>query len=260
MPPWLSSPTPSAAQAGFRFGDRGTHTSRTLMLVELRDLLAATAADAKREDYLHAILDENVLGKPTLSSRRLTSQRLCELYALDPAVPIFRILRRLWLADEAGRPLIALLCALARDPLLRASAPAVLDLIPGAELVRATLTSALRTATGSRLNDAILDKVARNAGSSWCQSGHLLGRVRKIRQRVVPTPAALAFAAWLGEQEGGAGEDLLRTPWAQVLDQSPATLLELALRGKNLGLIHARSGGNLIEIDASGLDPLARRN
>ena len=48
------------------------------------------------------------------------------------------------------------------------------------------------TEVGSRLNDAILDKVARNAGSSWSQSGHLQGRVRKIRLRVDPTvgPAA----------------------------------------------------------------------
>ena len=191
-------PTEELSKAGFRFGDKGTHTSRTIMLSELSDLLATEPIDAERTEYASAIIDDNILGKQTMATRRLTNQRLGELYGLNRRLPLFRTLRRLWAIDEDGRPLMALLCALARDPLLRSTAKSVLDLPVGAELVRASVLSGIRDAVGSRLNDSILDKVARNAGSSWSQSGHLKGRVRKIRQRVTPTPGAVALALWMG--------------------------------------------------------------
>ena len=76
-------------------------------------------------------------------------------------------------------PLVTrLLAALARDPLLMASAPAILTLAPGTEMFRQAMRDALRSAVGDRLNDATLDKVIRNAASSWTQSGHLRGRGR----------------------------------------------------------------------------------
>ena len=252
----ISMPETELELAGFRFGEKGTHTSRTMMLVELTDLLAALPATATRENYAEAIVEDNVLGKQTASTRRLSNQRLGELYGLSQSVPVFRVLRRLWDIDEQGRPLIALLCALARDPLLRASAQAVLPMPVGGELTRSSMTTAIRAATGNRFNEAILDKVARNAGSSWSQSGHLQGRVRKIRQEVRPTPGPVAFALWLGSVNGFAGEDLLRTWWARVLDQSPVELLDLALRAKQLGLIKASAGGGVVEIDVSPLNSM----
>jgi len=239
---------------GFRFGEKGTHTSRTMMLAELDELLEAVPADAPHEAYVSAIVDENVLGKQTLSSRRITAQRLRELYGLEARLPVFRVLRRLWAIDAPGRPQLAVLVALARDPLLRSTAPVVLALPVGAELVRASFLDALRQAVGPRLNEAVLDKVARNAASSWSQSGHLKGRVRKIRQRVTPTPGSLALALWLGTREGLAGKALLESRWARVLDRTGTELLPVALAAKQQGLVHARAGGGVVEIDASRLD------
>ncbi len=249
-------PCETATRAGLRFGDKGTHTSRTIMLAELTDLLAALPDSATRDDYAMAIIDENVLGKNTASTRRLTNQRLGELYGLDPKIPIFRVLRRLWAIDTVGRPLLALLCALGRDPLLRATAPSVLSLNPGEELVRSAFTEAVKMSTGDRLNESILDKVIRNAGSSWVQSGHLEGRVRKIRRRVEPTPGALAFALWLGSLFSIAGKELLTTPWTSVLDRAPGALHDLVLRAKQLRLLQAYIGGDVIEIDPTVLDPV----
>ena len=98
--------------------------------------------------------------------------------------------------------------------------------------------------------------MARNAASSWSQSGHLEGRVRKIRQEVRPTPGSVAYAIWLGSLHDLAGEDLLRTPWARVLDQSPIELLDLALRAKQIGLLNASAGGGVVAIDALPLDSI----
>ena len=253
-------PPESTIRAGFRFGDRGTHTSRTIMLAELDDLFAAVDPDAVGSDYVAAIVDENLLGKATIATRRSTGQRMRELYALEPRIPVFRVLRRLWQIDIPGRPLLAMLCALARDPLLRSTAPAVLALPVGVELVRSRFLDDIRQAVGARLNEAVLDKVARNAASSWAQSGHLQGRMRKIRTRVVPTPGCLAMALWLGALEGLAGRALFDCSWARVLDSTGPELLPVALQAKQLGLIHARAGGGVIEIDARLLDPVAARS
>ena len=246
--------------AGFRWGHRGTHTSRTIMLEELRAVLGHTQPDAMREDYLAAILDENCLGKRTVATRKLSSQRLSELYGLDPAIPLFRIMRRCWLADQAGRALMALLLALARDPLLRASAPPILRMKPGEELARQQLIEALGRATGSRLSESTLDKVVRNAASSWTQSGHLKGHGRKIRQRVAPTAVTTAYALLLGHMVGLRGAALLDSLWAQVLDSSTGELAHLATDARRMGFLDMSQSGGVIDISFSRLlEPEKRR-
>jgi hypothetical protein len=249
----------SAAGRGFRFGSLGTHTSRTLMLHEISSVFASVPPNAARMDHAAAIIGDNCLGKTTASTRRATNQRLGELYALDPAVPLFRVLRRLWDADRAGRPLLALLAALARDPLLAATAPAVVPLAPGAELVRDGLRSSLWDQTRDRLNPAVLDKVVRNAASSWAQSGHLEGRTFKRRRRVEPTAVTLAFAIWLAHEVGFRGAELLTSGWTQVIDCPPPRGRDLAIDAKRLGLIDVRSAGDVLAIDLDRLDPLRGR-
>lgn len=238
----------AAERGGFRFGERGTHTSRTMMLAELRALFAVTNDEALRKDYAAAIVEENCLGKPTVATRRLTNQRLGELYGLDPHYTIFRILRRLWAIDEPGRPLLALLVALARDPLLLATAPAVLALAVGAEFQRAPVQAALREATGERLNDEVIAKVVRNVASSWAQSGHLQGRTFKKRRAVQATPASVALALYLGHTVGLPAEALLTSGWIMALDCPPSLATALALDAKRRGLIDLRMGAGVFEI------------
>src|SRR4051812_284428 len=61
----------------------GAHTSRTMMLAELRTLLASTLEEATRDHYRHAVLEDNVLGKRSTSSRQRSFRYLRELYGLD---------------------------------------------------------------------------------------------------------------------------------------------------------------------------------
>lgn len=225
------------------------------MLAELDELLNALPEDANHAAYTDAVIFDNALGKATVASRHHSRQHLRELYGCDPRLPIFRVLRRLWVLDEPGRPLLALLAALARDPVLRATAPAVLPLPAGAELVRSTFIEIIRTGTGDRFKEAVLDKIARNAASSWSQSGHLRGRMRKLRRRVEPTPGSLAFAVWLGTQEDIGGPAALASRWAQVLDSTTPELTEVARRARRLGLLDLRIGGGIFEVSADALDP-----
>ena len=211
-------------------------------------LLESLSMVAGRHDYLAAIIENNALGKQTAATRKLTAQRLTELYALESGVPLFRVLRRFWQDDVPGRPLLALLCALARDPLLRATAEPVISMFSGEELSRQKITDAIRSAVGGRLNDATLDKVVRNVSSSWTQSGHLQGRTRKFRQLVRPTPLTTAYALMLGYLEGQRGGRLFETPWTRVLDASPADLRTIATEAKRLSGLDLKAAGDVIDV------------
>lgn len=225
------------------------------MFAELSTLLEACQPGLSAEGYAAAIINDNLLGKPTASTRRLTAQRLSELYGLDPGIPLFRVLTRLWDMDKPGRPLLALLGAMARDPLLRSSSQIILATPEGTEFSRSDLLEKLAHEVGDRLNESVLNKVARNLGSSWTQSGHLVGRVRKVRRPVQPTPAAVAFAMWLGIQEGYRDRALLTTVWARVLDRTETGILAFAQEAKRLGLMDVTVGGGIIILDAPDLDP-----
>jgi hypothetical protein len=244
-----------AAKAGFRFGAKGTHTSRTMMLEDLTAVLEAVPADATRQTLVDAIIEENCLHKQTIATRKLSCQRMSELYSLDPTVPVFAALLRAWHASPAGRPLLALLCVIARDPLLAATIPAVIALPAGEEFRRDDMRRAIRTAVGERLNDSILDKVVRNAASSWTQSGHFDGRTLKRRQAVQATPASIAYALYLAHVSGFRGKDLFNNPWIAVLDCPPSIARELAQEAKRMRLLDLRTAGDVIEIGFRSLDP-----
>ncbi len=254
----ISGISERAEQIGFRFGAKGTHTSRTMMLTELSAALVAVREGASREDFAAEIIEGNCLGKVTTATRRLTNQRLGELYALDPDVPIFRVLRRLWATDETGRPLLALQCAIARDPLLAATVPAVLELTPGSELQRDAIRAALREVVDDRLSGATLEKVIRNVASSWAQSGHLVGRTFKKRTLVRPTPETVAFGLYLGYAAGFRGMQLFSTGWLSVLDCTPASARDMAIEAKRFGLIDLRISGEVVDLVLNRLDPLER--
>lgn len=240
--------TTSARNFGFRFGDKGTHTCRTTMLAELDLLFSHLDPESTRTEYANAIIEENVTGKRTVANRKLTNQRLGELYILDLKFPIFRTLRRLWDSNEHGRPLLALLCSLARDPLLRATAKPIYDLSVGNELARQQVTDAIRDVVGDRFNDKTLDKVVRNTSSSWTQSGHLQGRGRKIRRKINPTPAVTTFALLLGYLLGLRGVLLFKSPWCRILDTGHEELIALAGDAKRLGLLDLKHAGDVVEV------------
>jgi hypothetical protein len=243
----------SWTKAGFRFGDKGTHTSRTMMFKELASLLDDQELNAPREAYVSAIIEQNCLGKRTVSTRKLTCQRLSELYGLDPNIPLFRILRHLWQSDEKGRALLTFLTALARDPLLRVTSDVILEIKIGEELMRQKLTDALRQYVDNRLNTGTLNTTVRNISSSWTQSGHLKGRVRKIRQSVTPTPIVATYALVLGYILGVRGNGLFNTFWSKVLDTPQEELVSLATDAKRLGFLDLSQAGGVVEVSFNRL-------
>lgn len=230
------------------------------MFDELQQVLAAAPVEAKRQTYANAIIEENCLSKPTAATRRLTNQRLGELYGLDPSVEVFRVLRRLWNIEPEARRLLALLISIARDPLLAATAPSIVFMPVNAEFQRDSVKSALQAVVDGRLNDDTLNKVCRNTASTWAQSGHLEGRTFKKRRPVNATPAAAAFALYLAHAAGFRGSEIFSCAWIQVLDCDPSRARHLALEAKRIGLIDLRMAGEVVELNLSRLDPYSARS
>jgi hypothetical protein len=223
------------------------------MLDSLRTLLAACPAHAGPADYWRAILEDNVLGKKTVNSRQRTQRYMRELYALDAGALTFRALRDLWTADPEAQPLMAMLSALSRDPSLRATSSGVLPRAVGDVVTAIDLEDALMDRYPGNYSHAVANKVGRNAASSWTQSGHLSGRVRKARSRAVCRPPAVAYALLLGHLDGATGEGLFDSFWAQVLDASPDELHNQAFAASQRGWIDFRLGGGVTDVGFSRL-------
>lgn len=230
------------------------------MLSELRQLLAAVPPDATYDDFAHAIIEENALGKRTMATRKESLRRLRELYGLNPDLPLFRALRALWDANPDAQPMLAFLCASARDPILRAAAEMILATPAGDPVTPQMIEQETARAFPGRYNPTMLANIGRHAASSWQQAGHLQGRAKKTRAQAQAQPESTAYALLLGYLCGAGGEALFSTLWAQLLDASPHHLHDLARTAALHGWITLRSLGGVTEVDFPHLvpEPLAR--
>jgi hypothetical protein len=246
---WVAQPIPtSAIPFGFSLEPVGTHISRTMMLAELRLLLAACPNEAKLKDYYAAVVEDNVLLKPTVTTRRRSIRRLKELYRLDNQVLIFRVLRDLWDYDQLAQPLIALLCAIATDPLLRSTSDLILSLTPGEAVTPQMFETAVEENFHNRYSKSSLASIGRNVASSWQQSGHLIGKLHKIRARAESRPTAVTYALLLGYICGARGDMLFNTVWSRLIDTSLHELQAQTVAAAQQGWLEYRHAGAVTEI------------
>ena len=241
--------TPALESFGFKFSDGGAHISRTMMLSELEAVLAAVPAGSSPDAYRTAILGRNVLAKTTDSTRKKTLRHLRELYALDEAVPIFGLLRKLQAVDRgASLPLLAIQVAWSRDPLLRATTQPVLDAAVGDRVEKSSLVQAFEAVFPNQYSAATLTTSTRNAASSWAQAGHLAGHVKKIRQQVKPTTVAVTLALFLGQLAGYHGAEVFASPWVRLLDLGADRARAMALQAHRAGLLNLRAVGDVVDL------------
>jgi hypothetical protein len=228
----------------------GTNTSHTIVISALAALLEALPAGATHAEYERAALESNLLGKQTDGGRRRTFRYLKELYLLRPDALLFRALRDLWPDDPEARPLLAGLCAAARDAVFRASSAAIVRSGPGDALTSRDLADAVAEHFPSSYSENTLAKVGRNTFSSWEQTGHLVGsgRPTKVRTRATCRPSNVAYALLMGHLVGARGEGLFDTLWAQMLDQPKSHLFDLAVAASQRGLLEFRHGGGVVEV------------
>ncbi|MCW6004619.1 hypothetical protein K1W54_08485 [Micromonospora sp. CPCC 205371] len=228
----------------------GPSTSQTIMVSSLRRLLANLPPDALPDAYRAAVMDENVLGKQTVSAREWAFRQLRRFYALDPNSVLFRALRDLWDHEKSGQPLLAILCALARDPVLRATAQVIISTDAGGIVGPSEFEAAIEARFPGAYKENTRHTTAQKVASSWSQSGHLYQKKpgTKVRTRVRPTAAVTAYALMLGYLEGARGQALLDTLWVQMLDQPTSHLMDLAATASQFGMLEFRHAGGVVEI------------
>lgn len=231
---------------GMKLSGGGAHQSKTMMFCELEALMATGASTP--DEFRSATIKENAIGKATNTTRRLTFRHLASLYGLVEQPPLTKALLRMWKSDIQGRRLQALLVALARDPLMRETATVVINGSVGQSLQRPLFENIFLKTFPERFSEKTLRSLAQNCASSWTQSGHLKGPVKKLRQRVTPTPPTVALAALIATASGFGGPSILNSGWMMVLDLAPEQALDALRRAEAIGLVRVRSAGDVTEI------------
>lgn len=231
---------------GMKLSGGGAHQSKTIMFAELEALMGTGASTP--EQLRSAAIEENAIGKATSNTRRLTYRHMASLYGLGDQPPLTKTFMKIWKSDIQGRRLQALLVALARDPLLRETAPVVIAGSVGQTLQWPLFGEAFVAAFPERFSEKMLRSLAQNCASSWTQSGHLKGAVKKLRHRVTPTPPTVALAALIATASGFGGPSILSSVWMKVLDLAPEQALDALRRAEAIGLARVRSAGDVTEI------------
>lgn len=248
-------PAGRARGAAFGFSDRrsGGMMARSMMLSELTELLVGTSPTATRPDYQTAIVDENILGKATYSSRRKSATHLYELYGLDPGLALFRTLRRLADEDRESLPLLAVTCVYCRDAQLRGSFSLIESLSAGEILEPKRMQEQLEALFPERFSIAMKRSLAQNINTTWAAAGHLVGVRVKRKARPVARPAATAYAMFAGYLAGLRGETLLASEYGRLAGaESPLIVTHLTTASRH-GWLRFRQGGGVMEMDFSPL-------
>jgi hypothetical protein len=223
---------------GFNLKGRSSHNSRTIMLGELQKLLSYVyTPNAAKGDYLRAIIEENCLGKKSWSTRKISADHLVNLYSLDPSVVIFNSLCYFWRRDSIAQPLLALLCAYARDYVLQLAVPFILDVQKNSIIHKEPIEAYIEKVKPGCFSKSTLESTVRNILSTLTKSGHISGRTHKVRAAANASPGSVSYALFLGYLCGERGQSLFETEYARLLDCSFETMVELAEDASRSGWI-----------------------
>ncbi|NCO36988.1 MAG: hypothetical protein GW893_24415, partial [Armatimonadetes bacterium] len=177
---------------GFLLNPRGALTAGTIRLKELSLLIDSTSIEAPYEELRRIGVEENALLKDTHYTRVRAFRCLRDFYALDLQLPVYRVFRELWEHDSAERPLLALLLASAREPIIRATAPYILRRRAGDRVDPADLEEVLGAEFPGQYSETSLRRLGQHLASAYQQSGHLSGKVNKVRSKATSGPASTA--------------------------------------------------------------------
>lgn len=239
----------SVTPFGFSINRTGGHMARSMMLNEITILCKTLPLDATVEKYKSAIIDENVLGKPTFSSRQKSFRHLVELYTLNPSFSLFRIFRKFAEIDILSIPLLGMICAFCRDSQLRYSF-GLIDSLPSGEILpREKMEAYLEIGFPNQFSDTMKKSLAQNVNTTWTASGHLLGKGVKKRTYPEPRITATVYAMFSGYLLGLRGETLVKSVFSRLVSQDHLTILSHLSAASARGLLRYRSGGGILEID-----------
>ncbi len=238
---------------GFSKAGIGGHSARSMMFLEMRMLVHAMPLVVSLNDFVKAIVEENVLEKPTLSSRKKSLRHLIDFYGLDPSKALFRVFWDLAHADLDSLPQLCLICAYARDPQLRHSFELIRSLRLGEILERSDMEQHLENGFPSRYSLKTKASMARNVNTTWTFGGHLAGKVKKTRRLPETRPISAAYAMFVGYLTGLRGERLLDSTFAALVSPNRSQLQTALALASARGLLSIKQAAGIVEFDFSNL-------
>ncbi len=224
-----------------------------MMFLEMCALVRAMPLTVTQNDFTKAIIDENVLEKPTLSSRKKSLRHLQELYGLDPSKALFRVLWNFGHRDIDSLPQLCLVCAYARDPQLRHSFEMVRSLRLGEAMARTAMEEHLEKGFPGRFSPAMKKSMAQNVNTTWTFGGHLAGKVKKTRRFPEPRPVSAAYAMFVGYLTGLRAERLLDSAFASLVASNRSQLQASLSLASAKGLLSLKQAAGIVEFDFSNL-------
>jgi hypothetical protein len=123
-----------------------------------------------------------------------------------------------------------------------------MDASEGERVETTSLAQALEAAFPNQYSELNRNKIARNAASSWTQSGHLAGRGKKTRRRIKATTAAVTMALFLGDIVAYHGAAVFSNPWCRLLDLNPDRAKMMGFEAHRAGLLNLRAVGEVVEL------------
>ena len=238
---------------GFSKASIGGHSARSMMFLEMRALVRAMLLTVTKDDFNKAIVEENVLEKPTLSSRKKSLRHLMELYGMDPSKTLFRVLWDFGHGDLDSLPQLCLVCAYARDPQLRHSFELVRTLRLGEVLERVAMEQHLEIGFPGRFSPAMKKSMAQNVNTTWTFGGHLAGKAKKTRRLPEPRPVSAAYAMFVGYLTGLRGARLLNSAFASLVASNRSQLQAALSLASAKGLLSLKQAAGIVEFDFSNL-------
>lgn len=238
---------------GFTEASSGGHTARSMMFREMSALVSSMPLSLTIDDFATAIIDENVLDKPTLSSRKKSLRHLVELYGMDPSKVLFRVFWQFGHSDLDSLPQLCLACVYARDPQLRQSFELIRTLRLGEVLERTVMEQHLENGFPGRFSPAMKKSMAQNVNTTWTFGGHLSGKKKKVRQLPEPRPNSAAYAMFVGYLTGLRGERLLDSKFAALVTSNRSQLQTALSLASARGLLSLKQAAGIVEFDFSNL-------
>jgi hypothetical protein len=232
---------------GFIEGKNSTHFARTIMLSDISSLLDYAGREAPYEVYRDAVIQENVLSKPSQKSRRLAWKHLSRLYSFSPEHCLFRAFRKLYFSEDKGQSLLAFQLAYARDPILRACGPFLLGLGIGQQIISQDTEQLLAKLYPDRFTSASRRSFAQNINGTWTQAGFLRGKVTKTRIQPDVSWVNVAFALFMAFLQGYQARMMLVSEWVRLLDLSAEDVLHLASQAAQKDVLVYRRTGEVME-------------
>ena len=227
-------------QLGFVFEPAAIHNKRTISIPDVELLFQLTTPALTYGKIRELVVEDNILAKHTHSARQGILRSLREFYGLDPNLVLYSSLRFFWQYADYDRPLLALLCAAARDPILQQSSNIILPWPKNTPLPKTTLEKYLQGKHLQIYSPNVQARMVRNIMASWKQAGHLTGYRSKIRTQAMPGPASTAYA-FIGLPER-LREIARLNPSGSTFDASTAQIHNYAFAAAKRGWLDKHGG------------------